>query len=281
RSPARSPRPGEGRPPCVLPVRRRARAQASARRLRDSPARSPARARAGPRTARAAPRGSLDRPLARTPARRPRAPRATPGWPDRSFRRASALLAARRWPSPPSPLPILAGGELRAAGRRLKANHGARQTLQPGRQPRAFELPTSPSLGASAQRNGRRPPTAGNGANGAPPALVPLSPPANDRGMPLTDQCHMRPRTQVPRASVAVTYTEGRSRGSGRRAGRGRVERIWAPWRGAYVATAEGMRDCFLCRVPAESDDQANLLLYRGRRVFVVLNRYPYNTGHL
>jgi len=47
------------------------------------------------------------------------------------------------------------------------------------------------------------------------------------------------------------------------------------------VASADGKRDCFLCRVPAESDDAANLLLYRGRRVFVVMNRYPYNTGHL
>ncbi len=47
------------------------------------------------------------------------------------------------------------------------------------------------------------------------------------------------------------------------------------------MASADGMRDCFLCRVPAETDDEANLLLYRGRLVFVVMNRFPYNTGHL
>jgi ATP adenylyltransferase len=47
------------------------------------------------------------------------------------------------------------------------------------------------------------------------------------------------------------------------------------------VAGADSKRDCFLCRVPAETDDETNLLLYRGRLTFVVLNRYPYNTGHL
>lgn len=47
------------------------------------------------------------------------------------------------------------------------------------------------------------------------------------------------------------------------------------------MASADGKRDCFLCRVPAERDDATNLLLFRGKHAFVVMNRYPYSTGHL
>jgi len=48
----------------------------------------------------------------------------------------------------------------------------------------------------------------------------------------------------------------------------------------AYVA-GEREKGCVLCRVPAETDDEKNLLVYRGERCYALLNLYPYNTGHL
>ncbi|MGQ9661081.1 MAG: HIT family protein [Kiritimatiellia bacterium] len=58
------------------------------------------------------------------------------------------------------------------------------------------------------------------------------------------------------------------------------MKRIWAPWRFEYVRKPTG-KGCFLCRILKESDDKRNLLLRMGERVSVVLNRYPYNNGHM
>lgn len=70
-------------------------------------------------------------------------------------------------------------------------------------------------------------------------------------------------------------------------------ERIWAPWRLAYIqgsaeapaATGpllEGADPiCFLCRGAASQPSRANLVVHRGRQTLTVLNRYPYNNGHL
>ena len=59
---------------------------------------------------------------------------------------------------------------------------------------------------------------------------------------------------------------------------------IWAPWRMEYIESLskEGDDDgCFLCRDRDQSDcDQENLVLWRGRHCFAVLNRYPYAGGH-
>ncbi|MDI6449425.1 HIT family protein [Anaerobaca lacustris] len=57
---------------------------------------------------------------------------------------------------------------------------------------------------------------------------------------------------------------------------------IWAPWRIPYIRGLDKGDGCFLCRDFAhpESDDE-NLLLWRTERSLVVLNRYPYNNGHL
>lgn len=75
------------------------------------------------------------------------------------------------------------------------------------------------------------------------------------------------------------------------------TERLWAPWRAAYVTGAEDRPagragaprrtaprtapPCIFCELPAQRRDRANLILRRARRTFVMLNKYPYNNGHL
>lgn len=59
------------------------------------------------------------------------------------------------------------------------------------------------------------------------------------------------------------------------------VERLWSPWRSEYVTSFEDDDGCFLCSHLESSNDEANLVLWRGDKMFVVLNRYPYNPGHL
>jgi ATP adenylyltransferase len=60
-------------------------------------------------------------------------------------------------------------------------------------------------------------------------------------------------------------------------------QRIWAPWRLAYVkdASKDSEPECIFCTKPAEDDDEANLIVHRGERCFVILNRFPYTNGHL
>jgi ATP adenylyltransferase len=61
------------------------------------------------------------------------------------------------------------------------------------------------------------------------------------------------------------------------------MDLLWTPWRRAFVegATADDHTACFLCTTPAAHDDRANLILVRAERAFVIMNRYPYNNGHL
>lgn len=60
-------------------------------------------------------------------------------------------------------------------------------------------------------------------------------------------------------------------------------ERLWAPWRLDYVAggTPEPRPACFICAGLASTDDRRNLLVCRTAQSVVLLNRYPYNNGHL
>jgi ATP adenylyltransferase len=60
----------------------------------------------------------------------------------------------------------------------------------------------------------------------------------------------------------------------------GYVEHIWAPWRVEFIL-GEKPKGCILCQRPKEKDDKSNLVLYRGKENFVILNRFPYNPGHL
>ncbi len=64
------------------------------------------------------------------------------------------------------------------------------------------------------------------------------------------------------------------------------MDQLWAPWRLAYAVNPKPKmptagEDCFLCRVLGEADDRPNLILLRTELAVVVLNRFPYNNGHL
>jgi ATP adenylyltransferase len=59
-------------------------------------------------------------------------------------------------------------------------------------------------------------------------------------------------------------------------------QRIWAPWRLAYVKdAAKGTEECIFCAKPAADDDRASLIVHRGELCFVILNLFPYTNGHL
>jgi ATP adenylyltransferase len=59
--------------------------------------------------------------------------------------------------------------------------------------------------------------------------------------------------------------------------------RIWAPWRLEYVkdASKDVEEDCIFCAKPAQESDEENLIVHRGERCFVILNKFPYTNGHL
>ncbi len=58
------------------------------------------------------------------------------------------------------------------------------------------------------------------------------------------------------------------------------MERLWAPWRMEYLQ-GEHVEGCIFCEKPAENNDRANYLLYRGEYAYILLNIYPYSNGHL
>jgi ATP adenylyltransferase len=58
------------------------------------------------------------------------------------------------------------------------------------------------------------------------------------------------------------------------------VERLWSPWRSEYVTTAGGDEGCFFCEHLDDSGTGSDVL-YRTAGVFVLLNAFPYNSGHL
>ena len=59
------------------------------------------------------------------------------------------------------------------------------------------------------------------------------------------------------------------------------MKRLWAPWRMKFVQSQDTQPGCVFCLVQAQTADTDNLIVARGRKVFVILNRYPYTTGHL
>jgi len=59
------------------------------------------------------------------------------------------------------------------------------------------------------------------------------------------------------------------------------LDYIWTPWRMKYIQERHDYEDCIFCCAAKEHDDEKNLIFYRGEHVFLILNRYPYTSGHV
>jgi ATP adenylyltransferase len=60
------------------------------------------------------------------------------------------------------------------------------------------------------------------------------------------------------------------------------TKQLWAPWRLEYIQSADEQEGCFFCAAAAAGADQeAHLIVHRGERALVLLNRFPYSSAHL
>jgi ATP adenylyltransferase len=59
------------------------------------------------------------------------------------------------------------------------------------------------------------------------------------------------------------------------------MDYLWSPWRYQYITKAGEPGECVFCAAARAGDDRERLVVWRGEHNFVILNRYPYTSGHL
>jgi len=59
------------------------------------------------------------------------------------------------------------------------------------------------------------------------------------------------------------------------------MDYLWTPWRYKYFAEAGSISGCVFCDLPAANRDEETLIVFRGVKNFIILNRYPYTSGHV
>jgi ATP adenylyltransferase len=58
------------------------------------------------------------------------------------------------------------------------------------------------------------------------------------------------------------------------------MDYLWTPWRYAFVTTADKLDGCVFCQAPQRLDEQAGIV-FRGQHCFIILNAFPYTSGHV
>ena len=59
------------------------------------------------------------------------------------------------------------------------------------------------------------------------------------------------------------------------------MNHLWSPWRMEYIQGNNKEESCVFCAAQSLQDGLENLIAYRGERAYVILNLYPYTSGHL
>lgn len=58
------------------------------------------------------------------------------------------------------------------------------------------------------------------------------------------------------------------------------MDYLFSPWRYAFVSAAQKSRGCIFCELPQAGDDEKTHIVYRGKQCFIILNAFPYTSGH-
>jgi ATP adenylyltransferase len=58
------------------------------------------------------------------------------------------------------------------------------------------------------------------------------------------------------------------------------MDYLWTPWRYQYITDANRKGSCVFCDITASTEDESNLVVHRARSNYIVLNRFPYTSGH-
>ena len=58
------------------------------------------------------------------------------------------------------------------------------------------------------------------------------------------------------------------------------MDNLWSPWRSVYILGPKE-NECIFCKGLKQKNDRQSLILHRGKKSFIIMNRYPYNSGHL
>ena len=59
------------------------------------------------------------------------------------------------------------------------------------------------------------------------------------------------------------------------------MKHLWAAWRMKYISKAEAEEGCIFCNALARPDNAENLIVARGAGTFLILNKFPYTSGHV
>ncbi len=59
------------------------------------------------------------------------------------------------------------------------------------------------------------------------------------------------------------------------------MKRLWASWRMKYISSADKQPGCAFCEALKKEDSAENLIVHRGKNSLIILNKYPYTSGHL
>lgn len=59
------------------------------------------------------------------------------------------------------------------------------------------------------------------------------------------------------------------------------MKHLWSPWRMKYIQGNQKNNQCVFCVAPQQEDGHENLIIARGEHAFVILNRFPYTSGHI
>jgi ATP adenylyltransferase len=59
------------------------------------------------------------------------------------------------------------------------------------------------------------------------------------------------------------------------------MDYLWTPWRYTYITSADAATGCIFCEQPRLNDDRKAFIVHRGRHCYIILNAFPYTSGHV